>query len=103
MQQVDLIRGRIMRALREVSIYVSCLPIREQTALERLSDINVYARITDNILTELGHEPPTAKQQTLTQSHRKAQDYVPSRKGWPKGKPRKPKEAVETVVNTVIG
>lgn len=79
MIQVDLIRGRILRSMREIGIYISCLPIREQTALEALSGPTgqqTYARIADYILTELGHEPPECKKATLNQSYRKAAQFT---------------------------
>lgn len=61
MQQVDLIRRYTLRKIKELRIFISCLPMREQEALEALcgSEGNkTAARISDFILKELGHPPP---------------------------------------------
>ena len=114
--QVDLIRGRSLRLLQQLSIYISCLPTREQTALERLSGVEgqkTFARIADYILLQLGHEEPQGQEQNR-RSYRDSKEYVstvivgfdqPKQKGWPKGKPRKPKEqeSVATQQDTLVG
>lgn len=60
MHQVDLIRRYTIRKLKELRIYISCLPVREDEALKRLSGMQgerTAAIITDHVLTQLGHTP----------------------------------------------
>ena len=79
MKQVDLIRGRTLRLLQQLSIFISCLPEREETALQRLSGIGGqerFARITEYILVELGNEESHNKIQ-YQPSYRQAQNFVP--------------------------
>jgi len=78
--QVDLIRGRILRSLQQLSIYISCLPIREQQALENLSGVEgqkTYARITDFVLVQLGHAEPQGAQEN-SRSYRDSKAFTPS-------------------------
>lgn len=78
--QVDLIRGRTLRLLQQLSIYISCLPKREQEALERLSGPEgqrTFARITDFVLSELGHQVEEQEREEFRRSYRKAQNYAP--------------------------
>lgn len=61
MHQVDLIRRYSLRKVKELRIFISCLPTREQEALEKLGGVEgakTAARIADFILQELGHKPP---------------------------------------------
>lgn len=61
MHQVDLIRRYTIRKLKELKIYISMLPTREQVAMERLDGaegVKTAARIADFVLQELGHTPP---------------------------------------------
>lgn len=81
MIQVDLIRGRTLRLLQQLSIYISCLPEREQTALERMSGIEgqkTFARITEFVLVQLGNEP-SKNQEQCQPSYRQAQNYAPEK------------------------
>ena len=54
MKQVVLVRGKVMKLLQNLRIYISCLPDTELEALERLRDPQVYMRIADYVLMELG-------------------------------------------------
>ena len=76
--QVDLIRGRTLRLLQQLSIYISCLPVREQEALERLSGIEgqkTFANITDFVLIQLGH-PPSEGMPEFKSSYRDAKKFA---------------------------
>jgi len=78
--QVDLIRGRILRSLQQLSIYISCLPIREQQALENLSGVEgqkTYARITDFVLVQLGHAEPQGALEN-SRSYRDSKAFTPT-------------------------
>jgi len=78
MIQVELIRGRTLRLLQQLSIFISCLPEREQTALEKMSGIEgqrTFARITEYVLVQLGNEPSTNQEQ-YQPSYRTAQKFV---------------------------
>lgn len=60
MIQADLVRRYILRNLKGLRIYISCLSEREQVALERLSGpqgVETMARIVDYTMQQLGHEP----------------------------------------------
>ena len=62
MHQVDLIRRYTLRKVKELKIFVSCLPQREEQALAKLGGVEgvkTAARIADFVLQELGHAPPT--------------------------------------------
>lgn len=61
MIQVDLIRRYTLRKVKELRIFISCLPAREQEAMEALAGAEgnkTAARIADFVLQELGHPPP---------------------------------------------
>ena len=78
--QVELIRGRSLQLLRNLHIYISCLPVREQAALEKLSGVEgqkTFARITDFILCELGHSAPEAPEHER-KSYRASKAYTPT-------------------------
>lgn len=75
MINVDLIRRRVLRALHEVGIYISCLQDREETALQRMhgqAGIEMRARVADYILAELGHEITSPEDPRFSQSRRAA-------------------------------
>lgn len=81
LQQVDLIRGRTLRLVDSLRIWISCLPDREQTALEMLTGPQgqkTYTEITDFILVKLGHVESEDKQQPgYRATHTKAKNLVP--------------------------
>lgn len=61
MRQVSLIRSRVLMSLKNLKIWISCLPDTEHEALKRLTGPEgnqTAARIADYVLKELGHEPP---------------------------------------------
>ena len=75
MQQVDLIRGRIFRLLKDLSVYISCLPEHETTALERLAPDcrqKTFTNIASHILTELGAECETKPEDRNNHTRRAA-------------------------------
>lgn len=79
MIQVDLIRRRVLRALHEVGIYISCLQEREDVALTRMHGqpgVELRARIADYILGELGHEVTLPKEAMFSQSRRAANQQI---------------------------
>lgn len=55
-QQHSLLRGYVLRKLREIKIFVSMLPERDEAALQALSSVDRVARITDDIMRGLGHD-----------------------------------------------
>jgi hypothetical protein len=60
-QQVDLIRRYALKKVNELRIFVSTLPVREETALHRLygtEGVKTAAAIADFVLVQLGHCPP---------------------------------------------
>lgn len=62
MKQVTIIRGLMLRKLKEFRILVTCLPETEHEAIARLSGtegVKTAAAITDFVLQQLGHEPPS--------------------------------------------
>lgn len=61
MQQVDLIRRYTLRKVKELRLFISCLPVREEEALRKLGPdegVKTAARIADFVLQELGHPAP---------------------------------------------
>lgn len=71
MYQVDMIRGRILRCMVQLKSYISCLPTTELEAMTRLTGqqgVETCARISDFVLTELGHAAPVTNGKG--QSHR---------------------------------
>ena len=61
LHNVDLIRRYTLRKVNELRIYISSLPEREDTALQKLYGqvgIDTAARIAEFVLACLGHEPP---------------------------------------------
>jgi len=77
MINVDLIRRRVLRAMHEIRIFISCLPEREETALQRLhgpEGVERSARIADYVLSELGHEVTLPEEARYSQSRRAANE-----------------------------
>lgn len=78
MKQVELIRGRIFRLLKDLSVYVSCLPEREDEVLHRLAPERrqeTFTRIAHIVLIELGHtveQPPESKNNTTHRAAKRA-------------------------------
>lgn len=59
--QVDLIRGYVLRKMRDLKIYISMLPTREEDALRALDGnegMKTACRIADFVLEQFGHEAP---------------------------------------------
>jgi len=54
MKQVVLVRGKVLKLIQNLRIYISCLPDTEIEALDRLRDPQVHMRIADYVLMELG-------------------------------------------------
>ena len=78
MQQVDLIRRYALKKVNELRIFVSTLPVREDTALERLYGVEgakTAEAIANFVLVQLGHCPP--------ESGRKSPTYAEARKIMP--------------------
>lgn len=98
MNAVDLIRRRVLRAMHEVRIYISCLQDREDEALKRLhgqEGVERLGRIADYVLGELGHEVTLPEEAMYSQSRRAAQQVrevdtpaepEPKKRGRPKRK-----------------
>lgn len=83
MQQVDLIRRYTLRKVKELRIYISCLPTREQEALEKLGGVEgvkTAARIADFVLQELGHKPPAMTAEGTSPTLRAARQVVGSKR-----------------------
>lgn len=79
MHQVDLIRRYSLRKVKELRIFISCLPTREQEALEKLGGVEgakTAARIADFILQELGHKPPAMTPEGTSPTLRAARQVV---------------------------
>ena len=60
-KQVDLIRGYVFRKIRELKIFISMLPDREEDALKALSGTEGTknaAEIADFVLERFGHKAP---------------------------------------------
>ena len=75
MIQVELIRGRIFRLVKDLSIYISCLPEREEDALIKFTEANrqeTYAKIAGSILKELGHESELPPEERGSRTRRSA-------------------------------
>lgn len=76
MLQVDLIRGyTINRCLRQLKIYISTLPEREEAALESLTgEIGAknVGEIADFVLAKLGHKNGKPSDPRFSESRRAA-------------------------------
>ena len=76
MQQVELIRGyTINRCIRQLKIFISTLPEREDVALEMLTGelgAKTAGEIADFILNKLGHRSPGVQDPRFSQSRRAA-------------------------------
>jgi hypothetical protein len=55
LHQVNNLRGYVLRKLRELKIYVSCLSPTETDALLALSNPQTVSEITEHVLARLGH------------------------------------------------
>ena len=76
--QVDLIRRRSYQLLKNLHIYISCLPHREESALAALTGAEgqkTFTRIADFILAELGHTEPK-QPETERKGYRTTQNYT---------------------------
>lgn len=61
MKQVTLIRGYTLRKLKELRMFISCLPEREEEALQAMNGpegVKTAAAIADYVLEQLGHPAP---------------------------------------------
>lgn len=79
MVQVDLIRRYTLRKIKELRIFISCLPTREQEALEALGGAEgnkTAARISDFILAELGHPLPQPDSKGESQTIKAARQMI---------------------------
>lgn len=79
MKQVALVRGLILRKLKEFRILISCLPETEHEALAKLNGtegVKTAARIADFVLQELGHEPPAMTPEGTSPTVRAARQVV---------------------------
>ena len=64
MKQVGIIRGIVLRKLKELRVLITCLPDTEHDAIAALSGtegVKTAERITNYVLKELGHQPPEIK------------------------------------------
>lgn len=82
MKQVSLMRGLILRKLKEFRVLVTCLPETEHEAIAKLTGtegVKTAARIADFVLQELGHEPPAMTPEGTSPTLRAARQVVGKR------------------------
>lgn len=72
---VDLIRGYVLRKLKDLRIYVSCLEPFEHDAMQAMDGAKgqqLAAKIADFVLEQLSHKPapPGIRDQSLREARR---------------------------------
>jgi hypothetical protein len=82
MNQVDLVRRYTIKKVNEIRIFISGLPERESTALDRLygvEGVKTASAIADFVLVQLGHVPPAMVEEGTSPTVREARKVMPDR------------------------